>query len=98
MRERYVEQVLAKKVKKAGGLCWKLVSPGMAGVPDRLVILNGQVCFVELKRPHGGRVSELQKVRMKELEAAGARVLVIRDPQEVDDFVAGCLQSAPVSA
>lgn len=35
MKERKIEEKLRKAVRQKGGLCWKFVSPGNAGVPDR---------------------------------------------------------------
>ncbi len=46
-----IEQALKRSVEAAGGICWKLVSPGTAGVPDRICIHRGRVIFVELKAP-----------------------------------------------
>lgn len=34
MRERQIEQTLAKAVKAAGGIAPKFTSPGFAGMPD----------------------------------------------------------------
>ena len=35
-----------------GGIALKFTSPGMAGMPDRLVLLpEGKIYFVELKAP-----------------------------------------------
>jgi hypothetical protein len=59
VRESYIERHLAKRVKELGGLSYKWHSPNMRGVPDRIVLLNKQVWFVELKRPKGHR-SRLQ--------------------------------------
>ena len=38
MKESYIESYLVRKVKEHGGLCYKFVSPGNPGVPDRLII------------------------------------------------------------
>lgn len=52
MREKYVEQRLVSEVKKHGGLCLKLASTGLDGIPDRLVLMSkGKIAFVELKAP-----------------------------------------------
>ena len=52
MREKEIEKKLTQMVKKAGGICPKLVSPGFDGMPDRMVLLpNGRICFVEVKAP-----------------------------------------------
>ena len=66
--ERDIERALVRKVKRRGGYCLKWVCPGWAGVPDRIILLpGGRVCFVELKRPKGGQLSELQKWWAKKL-------------------------------
>ena len=62
IRESNVEQYLVRKMKEAGGLCYKFVSPGCDGVPDRICIYRGQVIFVELKRP-GEMPRKLQRHR-----------------------------------
>ena len=50
MREKEVEQSLVLAVKKKGGLALKFVSPGLSGVPDRLILMpNGRLGFIELK-------------------------------------------------
>ena len=59
MREKTIEQYLVDTVESRGGKCLKLTSPGNAGVPDRLIILQGEVRFLELKRP-GETPSKLQ--------------------------------------
>ena len=51
-REKVVEAWLRKKVMERGGLCLKLVCPGFAGVPDRMLLLpGGRIAFVETKAP-----------------------------------------------
>ena len=48
MREKQIERKLVEAVKSAGGICPKLVSPGMDGMPDRMVLLGGcRIGFVE---------------------------------------------------
>jgi hypothetical protein len=60
--EKEIEKKLRKAVEAAGGKCVKWVSPGWAGVPDRLVLLpGGLIVFVETKRPKGGQLSKLQE-------------------------------------
>ena len=54
MKESYIESYLVRKVKEHGGLCYKFVSPGNPGVPDRLIITpTGKTIFVELKTEVG---------------------------------------------
>jgi len=52
MREKEVEAALVKAAKKRNGVALKFVSPGLSGVPDRLVLLpDGKIGFIELKSP-----------------------------------------------
>ena len=37
MLEKQIERYLKEEVQARGWLCWKLVSPGTTGVPDRIV-------------------------------------------------------------
>lgn len=77
MRESAVERKLVAEVKKRGGLAVKFVSPGLNGVPDRLVLLpSGKMAFVELKAP-GGSMRPLQKKRASQLAGLGFRVYCV---------------------
>ena len=74
MRESVVEKHLTIEAKKRGGMSVKFVSPGLDGVPDRLVLLpGGKLAFVELKAP-GKKMRPLQIHRAKQLTAMGFRV------------------------
>lgn len=87
MREQTVENRLVKEVEKLGGLCWKFVSPGVAGVPDRLVLLpSGKIVFVELKAP-GQKARKLQEYRHKQLRKLGFRVEIIDSMEGVKRFI-----------
>ena len=77
MRENEIERVLALSVKKMGGMAVKFVSPGLDGVPDRIVLLPGKkIAFVELKAP-GKKPRPLQEKRKRQLEGLGFPVYVI---------------------
>lgn len=70
-REHAIERCLVRQVEALDGLCWKFVSPGNAGAPDRLVILPGaRVAFVETKRP-GEKARALQRRRIAQLTERG---------------------------
>jgi hypothetical protein len=52
MNEKDIERKLVVTVKNAGGIAPKLVSPGFAGMPDRIILLpGGHMAFAELKAP-----------------------------------------------
>ena len=90
MREKTIEQYFAVKVKEMGGLCMKFVSPGLSGVPDRLVLYNGAVCFVELKAP-GKHPRKLQEYIHRQIRLQGIPVFVA-DTFEAADEVVSFLQ------
>ena len=53
-REANLERSFCNRLRKAGCLVYKFVSPGNDGVPDRIVITpGGRVIFVELKTERG---------------------------------------------
>ncbi len=85
MREKDIERALVRRAKAAGGLALKLVSPGMAGAPDRLVLLpGGQARFVEVKAP-GQTPRPLQRKRAAQLRALGFTVHTIDDIDKIDE-------------
>lgn len=77
IRESTIEETLVKVVRKSGGLAVKLVSPGWAGAPDRLILMpGGRLAFAELKAP-GHTLRPLQVRRKRQLEALGFSVYCI---------------------
>lgn len=87
MRERDVENHLRKQVKKAGGKVFKWASPGQRGVPDDIVFINGQIWFVEVKKP-GGKLTKLQQFMLDFLSIYTNNITVIYSKEEVDAWVA----------
>ncbi|MEY8762499.1 MULTISPECIES: VRR-NUC domain-containing protein [Clostridium] len=87
MLESKIENKLKIEVKKRGGMALKFVSPGLAGVPDRIVLMpKGKVAFVELKAP-GKKMRVLQLKRKKQLETLGFKVYLIDSFKAVNDFI-----------
>lgn len=92
MRESLIERKFVTEVKKRGGMAVKFVSPGLDGVPDRLVLFQGgRLAFVELKAP-GKTMRPLQQRRAKQLAALGFRVYCI-DHKEMIGGVLDEIQS-----
>ena len=83
MREKEIEQKLVAETKSAGGIAAKFVSPGLDGMPDRLVLLpGGKIGFVEVKAP--GKVPRpLQVARHRLLKRLGFQVFVLDDPAQI---------------
>ena len=88
MLEKAVEAYFRKAVAQAGGVAFKFVSPSHRGVSDRIVCLQGQTWFVELKRP-GGRLSPLQKIFAAEMERLGQNYTVLSSQMEIDEWLSG---------
>ena len=87
MNEKYIERKLAEAVKKTGGLALKFVSPGLSGVPDRLVLMpKGRACFVELKSP-GQKMRPLQLKRKVMLESLGFQVYCIDSIEKIGGVI-----------
>ncbi len=87
MREKQIEKKLVKAVKAVGGICPKLVSPGMDGMPDRIVLLPGaHLGFVEVKAP-GQKPRALQLRRHKQLRQLGFPVFILDDPDQIAGII-----------
>ena len=87
MREKQVEQALVKAVKARRGICPKFVSPGLSGVPDRLVFMpNGQMSFVEIKAPTK-KPRVLQLYRMKQLTDLGFKCFVLDNIEQIPALI-----------
>ncbi|SNV67147.1 VRR-NUC domain-containing protein [Clostridium cochlearium] len=85
--ESKIEARLKREVEDLGGLALKFTSPGMAGVPDRLVLLpKGKIYFVELKAP-GKNLRPLQLKRKEQLESLSFKVYVIDSYEKIDVFL-----------
>lgn len=89
---RCLESVLESKfrirVTKAGALTFKFVSPGHAGVPDRIVLApGGRIYFVEMKRKNG-KLRPLQQYTIEKMRQYGFSVSVIDDEKAITAFIA----------
>ena len=83
MQEKYIEQKLVAAVKSMGGMAPKFVSPGIDGMPDRIVLLPmGRIAFVECKAT-GKKMRPLQNKRMKQLEALGFLVYCLDHIEQI---------------
>ena len=87
MEENRVERRLKTQVEKIGGKALKFISPGVTGVPDRIVLLpGGRIIFVELKAP-GKNLRKIQEYRAKELRKLGFQVECLDTVEKVDLFI-----------
>lgn len=83
MLESFIEKQLRDEAKKRKGMALKFVSPGMNGVPDRIILLpDGKMAFVELKAS-GKTPRPLQRKRKRQLESLGFPVFIIDRPDQI---------------
>ena len=96
MREKEIEAYLVRRVQEHGGKCWKWVSPGRAGVPDRIILLpGGMVAFAELKAP-GQKERPLQVRTQAVLRGLGFRVFSAVDSKEKVEAVIAALEEVRI--
>jgi hypothetical protein len=94
MTEKELELMLVKEVRKRGGRAFKFISPGINGVPDRLVLLpGGRVGFVEVKAP-GKKMRPNQIKRKSELEELGFLVYCLDSPEDIGGVVDAIARSS----
>ena len=87
MNEKTLEQKLVSTVKKMGGLCVKFVSPGLDGVPDRIILLpEGHIGFAEIKTT-GLKPRPLQIRRKEQLERLGFSVFILDGPEQIGGII-----------
>jgi Holliday junction resolvase len=83
MTEQQIQAQKIKQLESEGYFVIKLISTNKNGIPDLVAIPNGSdVLFVEVKKP-GGKLSELQKYRHKELKSYGIKVEVYNGLKEI---------------
>jgi hypothetical protein len=75
--EAKLERYLRQEAKARGYLCWKFLSPGLRGVPDRAILAPfGVVVFAEVKAP-GQKPRPDQIRRINEIREKGNLAYVI---------------------
>ena len=80
-----MEVLLVRRAAERGGIALK--QTGIAGIPDRLVLLpGGRMIFVELKRP-GEKPRKLQVYWLNKLERMGFETAVLDSVESVEEFV-----------
>lgn len=84
--EGIVESYLVKKAKQNNMICFKFVSPGNRGVPDRILIGNGKTIFIETKAD-GKKPRKLQEKVISKMRNTGATVFVADNKEKIDEII-----------
>ncbi len=73
LTEQQIQTKIKKRLEQDGYLVLKLIKISVNGYPDLLAVKNNDTMFIEVKKPNG-KLSELQKVRIKEMQSMGINV------------------------
>ncbi len=76
MTETQIQAKIIDRYEKDGYMVVKLIQTSKNGIPDLLLLKDGIASFIEVKT-ETGRLSELQKYRIKQLEEKGFKVEVV---------------------
>lgn len=82
MLESKIQSGIIKKLELQGYFVIKLIATNKNGIADILALKDGKAIFIEVKQPTGV-LSELQKLRIKQLTDLGFECKVWTD-YEVD--------------
>lgn len=85
-KENELEQDIRRFAERRGWLWMKFVSPGYAGVTDRIGIRRGRVIFLEVKK-EGEVPRELQKEVHEEMRRYGAEVFWVDSLEEAMEIL-----------
>lgn len=87
LSESQLEEKFCKKIKKIGGMALKFMSPGRAGVPDRIILMpGGKIYFVEMKSSNGP-VNPIQEYIFEKFEELGFKVHILNSENSVKKFL-----------
>lgn len=81
MLESDIQTKIKKKLEADGWLVIKLIRTSMVGICDIMALRNGVVKFIEVKQTIG-ILSEIQKIRIKQLREKGFEVLIWTDYEQ----------------
>jgi len=78
LTEQKIQSKIIAKLQKEGWLCLKIIKLSASGYPDLLCHRQGETMYIEVKRPTG-KLSEIQKIRIRQLREQGINVKVWED-------------------
>lgn len=73
--EQAIQKKIITQLEKQGYFVLKLIKCNKNGYPDLIAVKENETIFIEVKRPDGV-LSELQKVRIKELRSRNIKVKI----------------------
>ena len=85
--EKQIEKRFCKYIADQGGLCLKLQLLTAMGFPDRTVLLDGRVTFIEFKNGNKGRLMPLQGMWLRKLQSMGFAAGVAKTFEEAVELL-----------
>lgn len=85
--EKLLEKKLRVKIESIGGMCWKLPTIHLSGIPDRICLIpGGIVVFAEIKTTEE-KPKKLQLFWHRKLRKLGFRVEIIDKSCQIIELV-----------
>ena len=85
--ESQLERKLFERIKKMGGMALKFISPGRAGVPDRIILMpEGKIYFVEMKSRRG-EINPIQEYVFEKFKNLGFEVRILNSEEKIKNFL-----------
>lgn len=94
MKEKDLERLVVKMAADRGWLSFKFASPAHRGVPDRIFMQAGIVCFIEFKAP-GKRPTTLQHHVIEQIRGKDVPCAWFDNAEEAVRFLDSLLRNSP---
>lgn len=85
--EKLIERKLRDTIRNLGGIALKLPGEILRGVPDRLILLPGEVVIFAETKTTGKKPSKIQSYVHNKLRGLGFKVYVIDSTKDVKQLV-----------
>ena len=82
MTEQQIQKKITDNLESDGWVVVKLMKTSTNGIPDLMCLREGIAKFIEVKKPNG-KISELQKYRIKQLRKQGFEAIVMDSPTNI---------------
>lgn len=88
-KEKVIQDYLLKQLRERlpNVYTTKVIEAYPNGTPDVLACYKGMFIGIEVKRPYGGRTTELQKQARDKILLSGGCWYMVKLPEEVDDLI-----------
>lgn len=83
MLESQIKKKCKKKLEDWGWFVIHLIQTNKNGIPDTLILRNGEAIFIEFKRP-GKLPGELQKYRMDKFSEYGFKSIIVQSVKNIE--------------